>query len=176
MNFSEFSELSTSHCPTEEVLLDYTAGRLDRAQSALFERHAEKCARCAALRTAQAAVWRSLDEWKPAPVGAGFNRELWRRIDSDARVSSRRRRFAEAVRFSFWKPVAPLAVAVALTVAGFVLDHPGKRPEKPLTNTAASIIVTASDADQLERALDDIQLLHEVDAESAEAKPDSKLM
>jgi len=172
-----------THCPTEDLLLDYTAGCLDPVQAALFERHADQCAHCAALRTAQAAVWRSLDEWNPAPVSAGFNRELWRRIDADARKPSWsgewmgewKRGFAAATQFSLWKRVAPLAVAVALVVTGFVLDHSGNQPAKP-ANPATSIVLTIGDAAQLERALDDIQLLHEVDAEAAAAKPDSKLM
>ena len=37
------------NCPTEDILLDYTAGHLDPAQAALFERHADHCAHCARL-------------------------------------------------------------------------------------------------------------------------------
>jgi hypothetical protein len=109
------------------------------------------------------------------PVSAGFNRELWRRIDAGERTPWTSR-FAEATRAAFWKQLAPLAIAAALMVTAFVLDHPVKRSEKALTHATASIIVTASDAAQLERTLDDIQLLHEVDAESAQAAPNSKLM
>jgi anti-sigma factor RsiW len=165
-----------THCPTEDVLLDYTAGCLDPVQTVLFERHADQCERCAALRTAQAAVWLKLDEWKPAPVGADFNRELWRRIDADARPSSWMSRVAAAMQLRLWVRIAPLAVAMALVVTGFVFDHSANRPAKLQTKTTSSIVVTASEADQLERALDDIQLLHEVDAEVAAAKPDSKVM
>lgn len=171
--------MNTTNCPTEDVLLDYTAGRLDPAKAAMFERHADQCAHCAALRAAQAAIWRCLDEWKPAPVSEGFNRELWRRIDADAEPASWidewEKGLARAMDFSFWKRAAPLAVAIALVVTAFMFDHSGSRSMKQ-ANTTAPIIVTASDADQLERALDDIQLLGEVDAASAPAKADSKLM
>jgi anti-sigma factor RsiW len=165
-----------TNCPTEDVLLDYTAGCLDPVQTALFERHADQCAHCAALRTAQAEVWLRLDEWKPNPVSAGFNRELWRRIDADSQSPSWTSRLAEVMKFDFWKQVAPLAVAVALVVTGYVLDHSGHPLAKPQTNTTASIAVTVSDADQLEQALDEIQLLHQVDAEAAAAKADSRVM
>jgi len=169
--------MNATNCPTEDVLLDYTAGCLDPAQAVLFERHADKCARCAELRAAQAAVWRSLDEWKPAPVGGGFNRELWRKIDADAEQAySWRRSLAAATQFGFWKRAAPLAVAVALVVTGFMLDHSAGRRGTPQTNTPGTVVLTASEADQLERALDDIQLLGDVDAASAPAKPDSNLM
>lgn len=167
-----------TNCPTEDMLLDYIAGRLDRAQVSLFEAHAEHCARCAAMRMSQAAVWQSLDEWKPAPVSAGFNRELWRRIDADARQSSWTQELAAALQFNFWKRLAPLAVAVALIVTGFVFDHAGKQAGTVQANSPASIVVTASEADQLDRALDDIQLLHEVDASAGadSAKPASSVM
>jgi anti-sigma factor RsiW len=166
-----------TNCPTEDMLLDYAAGRLNRAQASVFEAHAEHCARCAAMRMSQAAVWQSLDEWKAAAVSDGFNRELWRRIDEDARQSSWTRELAAALQFSFWKRLAPLAVAMAVIVTAFVFDHSGKQPGRIQSNSPSSIVVTASEADQLDRALDDIQLLHEVDAATAApAQPASSVM
>jgi hypothetical protein len=157
-----------TQCPTEDVLLDYTGGRLDPVKTALFEQHADQCARCASLKTAQAAVWMRMDEWKPAPVSEGFNRELWRRIDAEEHG------LAGFMRFSFWKHVAPLAVAVALVVTAYVMDHSAVRPGiMPVTSTTTPVVVSVSDADQLERALDDVRLLHEADAASATAKPSS---
>jgi uncharacterized Zn-binding protein involved in type VI secretion len=153
------------NCPNEEVLLDYIAGRLDGAQASLFARHGDECARCGQLVAAQAAVWRSLDEWKPAPVSAGFNRELWRRIDADEEASSWRRDLGAALRFDFWKRLAPLAVA--LVVTGYMLDHSGKPIARTGSGSVAAFVVTASDADQLDRALDDLQLLHEADTASS---------
>ena len=156
-----------THCPTEDVLLDYISGSLEPAKAAMFERHADQCAHCAALRTAQAAVWRSMDEWKPAPVSEGFNRELWRRIDAEPEAS------AWMFRFSFWKQLAPLAVAMALVVTAFVFDHSTRQPLKPAS--ASAVIVTVSEADQIERALDDIQLLEAADT-SVAVKPGAGVM
>jgi anti-sigma factor RsiW len=138
-----------THCPAEDVLLDYIAGLLSAARAAEFERHARECAHCEALVTSQAAVWRSLDEWKPAPVSAGFNRELWRRIDAEE----------AAPGWRFWRQLAPLAVGTALMVTAFWMDH---RSYAPAPEPAA-VAITASEADQLERALDDLQLLETVD-------------
>jgi len=167
----------TTHCPSEDILLDYTAGRLNRTQAALFDAHADQCPHCAAVRMSQAAIWQSLDEWKPAPVSEGFNRELWRRIDADARKSSWTHELAAALQFSFWKRLAPLAVAMALIVTGYMFDHAGKQSDRLQPGIPASIIVTASEADQLDRALDDIQLLDAVDAATAAAaKPGSSVM
>jgi anti-sigma factor RsiW len=175
MNFPKTREHTMTNCPTEDVLLDYIAGRLDRTQTALFERHAGHCADCDALRTAQAAVWLSLDEWKPAPVSAGFNRELWRRIDAEAGKLSWVQEIAAAIRVNLWKGIAPLAVAMAVVVTAFVLDHSGTQPAR-INSAPAPIVLSVSDADQLERALDDIQLLHEADVASGAAKPPSGLM
>jgi anti-sigma factor RsiW len=160
-----------THCPTEDVLLDYVAGSLNAARKAEFERHAKECSRCDALVASQAAVWRSLDEWKPEPVSAGFNRELWRRIDADSAAPSWSERLAETLRLQFWKRVAPLGAVLALVVTGYVMDHHSSRP---VTGPAA-VTVSASEADQLERALDDLQLLEAVDTASR-VKPAADLM
>jgi anti-sigma factor RsiW len=154
-----------THCPTEDVLLDYVAGALAGAQLAEFERHSRECSRCDALVASQAVVWRSLDEWKPEPVSAGFNRELWRRIDADAAAPS------WWAGLHFWKQVAPLAVVLALVVTGFLMD----RHSHPAASTPAAVAVSASEADQLEQALDDLQLLEAVDTASA-AKPAADVM
>jgi hypothetical protein len=153
------------HCPTEDVLLDYVAGSLAGAQLAEFERHAKECSRCDALVASQAAVWRSLDEWKPAPVSVGFNRELWRRIDAEAAAPS------WWTGLHFWKQVAPLVAVLALVVTGFLMDQHSRRP---VTRPAAAA-VSVSEADQLERALDDLQLLEAVDT-APPAKPAADVM
>lgn len=163
--------MKTTNCPAGDMLLDYAAGRLSRTQAAMFEKHADTCVHCSALRRSQAAVWQSLDEWKPAPVSAGFNRELWRRIDADALTSSWTNELAAVLQFRFWKRLAPLAIAVALIVTGFVFNHASQQAHTVHTNSPTSIVVTASEADQLDRALDDIQLLDEVDAAAAAPAP-----
>jgi anti-sigma factor RsiW len=154
-----------THCPTEDILLDYVAGSLAAAQVAEFERHAKECSRCDALVASQAAVWRSLDEWKPEPVSAGFNRELWRRIDADAAAPS------WTARLHFWKELAPLLALLALVVTGFVMDH----HSRPQVTAPATVAVSVTEADQLERTLDDLQLLEAVDT-ATPAKPAADLM
>src|SRR5579862_3457830 len=120
------------NCPTDDVLLDYTSGDLSPAQTALFRQHADQCERCGELQAAQLAVWRSLDEWKPAPVSEGFNRELWRRIDADAAAPEGwTRELGAALQFGFWKRLVPLAVALALVVTAFMLDHSGQSEVQP---------------------------------------------
>ena len=69
------------NCPlqreeTQDLLLEYSAGRLDAAQAAMLEQHTENCAACSAFLVEQAAVWSALDAWEPMPVKMDFNRPM----------------------------------------------------------------------------------------------------
>jgi len=158
-------------CPLQtqemDLLLEYSAGRLNAAKRASVEQHMDICANCAAFRTGQAAVWDALDLWEPAPVSVDFNRNLWRRIDAVA-TEPWYKHLAHSFYFGNWKPVLPLTAAVALIAAGFLLDHPGARP--------AETGFTLNEAQQVEQTLDDIQLLHQMDAGGTTPDSNSKTM
>lgn len=154
------------NCPlkTEEnsaLLLDYPAGRLTPDEVAAIEKHIAICPDCAALHREQTAVWNALDGWEPAPVSLDFNRRLWQRIDT-ANAAPWYRQLAGSLRFGNWKPAVPLAAAVLMVAAGFMLDHPGSRTAAQPTPAAAAVSV--SDANQVEQTLDDIQLLRQFDS------------
>ena len=157
-------------CPlqTEEtdLLLDYSAGRLDARRMAALAQHMESCQDCASFGMEQKAIWDALDLWEPAPVSLDFNRRLWQRIDAAAAapwyVS-----LAEWFRLDNWKPMIPLTAAVLMIAAGFLLDHP-TLDHPGARNAAAGVSVR--EADQVEETLDDIQLLHQLDA----VMPDEK--
>ena len=151
------------NCPlrkeeTAHILLDYSAGRLDTTSIAVLERHMENCAECAAFRAEQAAVWDALDAWKPSPVSLDFNRRLWQRIDA-ADAAPWYKRLVESLRMAPWKPVLPLTAAILIIAAGFLFDHPGGRSPAP---NAAANSVSVTEAEQVEQALDDIQLLRQL--------------
>ena len=155
-----------------DLLLDYTAGRLDSATAALLERHMENCARCAAFRTEQALLWNALDAWEPEPVSLSFNRTLWQRIDAIA-AEPWYRRLIDGFRFGAWKPALPLAAAVCVIAAGFVLDHANA---PTTTSVAGASGVSITEVDQAEKALDDIQLLRQLDSASHPEAKNSKTM
>jgi anti-sigma factor RsiW len=155
------------HTEETELLLDYSAGRLDAARTATLAHHMETCPDCASFRMEQKAVWDALDAWEPAPVSMDFNRRLWQRIDAAAGApwySS----LAESFRFANWKPVVPLTAAILVIAAGFVLDHPGARNSVPG--------VSVKEASQVEQTLDDIQLLDQLDAVMPASTGKSKSM
>jgi hypothetical protein len=163
------------NCPLkndEATLLDYAAHRLDATRTAMLDRHTHECPDCAALLLEQAAVWDILDTWEPAPVSVDFNRKLWQRIDA-ADAAPWYRRLAESLRFGNWKPAVPLAAAMVVIAAGFMLDHPQNRAgDKKLAGTPET--VSASEAEQVEQTLEDLQLLHQFD--SAKVTPAARQM
>jgi hypothetical protein len=136
-------------CPLQtgetDLLLDYAAGRLPAQEIA---QHMAHCLACTQFLTEQAAVWKALDEWEPAPVSMDFNRRLWQRIDAAAAIPWYKNFGA------IWKPAIPLTAAMVVIAAGFLLDHPGARQPG----------VTLQEANQVEQTLDDIQLLDQLDA------------
>jgi len=144
-------------CPVKtnepDLLLEYSAGRLDAPRAAILEEHMKTCAQCASFRMEQTAVWNALDLWEPAPVSLDFNRRLWQRIDAAPWYAG----FFEAIRFANWKPALPLSAAILTMAAGFLLDHPGGK--KPVPG------VSVKEANQVEQTLEDIQLLHQLDSE-----------
>ena len=150
---------------TLDILLDYSAGKLDRVRAAQFEQHQLVCAECSAFLAGQTDVWQTLDVWEPEPVSADFNRRLWQRIDAETSAPWYRK-LADALRMGAWKPAIPLTAAVLLVTAGFMLDHQSARPVTPAMETAGGVSVI--DADQVEKTLDDIQLLGKLDASAAE--------
>ena len=150
---------------TFDVLLDYSAGRLDAARSARLERHMESCDACAAFRVEQSALWSALDEWAPPPGRMDFDDNLWQRIDS--MDVPWHRRLLDFLRLGTWKPAIPLAAAALVVAAGFLMDHRGITPLSsgvPQTNSAS-----VTEVDQVEKTLDDVQLLKQFDSTVTQA-------
>ncbi len=145
---------------TADVLLDYSAGRLEPSRVVSFETHMESCDRCMTFRMQQADLWKALDTWEPEPVSMNFNRTLWQKIDQVA-ASPWYIKLADSMRFGAWKPAFPLAAAALVIAAGFVFDHPAG----PTRNQVATISVV-SEADQVENTLEEVQLLRQFDAAS----------
>jgi anti-sigma factor RsiW len=149
-------------CPIEtrespELLLDYIAGKLDSESAAPLERHIGICPACRAFAAQQSAVWQALDAWEAAPPSAGFDRRLYARIEKEV---------------SWWdflvRPFRPLLVRQALPAAaalGVVLMavamlRPPGAPPRPFPETSAA--VEPAQAEQVEHALDDMEMLSDI--------------
>ena len=151
-------------CPVEcrenaEWLLDYCSRRLDAAKAAVLEKHMEVCPACRAFRDGQQTVWRALDAWEAMPVSGDFDRRLYRRIDTESQRSLWDR-LMQPLRPMFVRPAFPLAAACLVVVAGFLIEqNPAllAPPAQPSQIQAESI-----EAEQVERALEDIDMLRQL--------------
>jgi anti-sigma factor RsiW len=157
---------------TLDVLLDYSAGKLDRSRLARLEQHLLTCAECSAFLTGQTELWQTLNAWEPEAVSMDFNRRLWQRIDAEA-AQPWYRKLADSLRTGAWKPALPLAAAVLLVTTAFVMDHQRSVPALQGVETVSGVSAGNSngaplDADQVEKTLNDMQLLGQLDVSSAE--------
>jgi anti-sigma-K factor RskA len=148
-------------------LLDYSAGRLDRERAALMARHVETCQECARFVEGQQLVWNALSQWEVDPVSAGFDRRLYRAIDAQP-VSWKDRLFRPLQ--PLWRPIIPLAAACLLIAVGVVLHT----PQATLATAPSHVAVEKIEAEQVERTLDDMQMLRELEMTPKQEENTSK--
>jgi anti-sigma factor RsiW len=146
----------------EERLLDYVSGSLETQEAALFEKHLETCAACQEFVTGQRSVWEALDLFEPSPVSPAFDRRLYGRI---AQTSWWDRLVAYiSVPFrapAFLRQGLPLmAAAAVLTAAVIVWERPAPAP-RPTELSAEVQTDQTLQPDQVQRALDDMEMLRE---------------
>jgi len=154
------------NCPIKtqenrEWLLEYSAGQLDRERTAMIERHMEACPACARFVEEQRVVWDALGQWESPELSADFNRRLYQKIDQ-AQPSSWLQRF--------WRPMVPVAAMCLLIVAGVVLHTP-----TAVVNPVHSH-VEGVEPEQVERTLDDLQMLRELSMTPAQEANSSRPM
>jgi anti-sigma factor RsiW len=147
------------NCPLEAgnegVLLDYAAGKLKAGVRAQICRHMESCSACNQFAGAQQTVWQALDNWEPAEVSMDFDRRLYARIEQDVSWWTRWMRPLNPL-FRHSVPIA--ATAGVVIMAGLLLNRPATVPVAPLPQSAQ---VEALQADQLQSALDDMEMLRQ---------------
>ena len=161
-------------CPIEtqenaELLLAYCARKLDPETQIILERHLAVCPACRDFQTSQQAVWEALDAWEATPVSPDFDRRLYQRIEQEAAHASWWSRLVQPFRPMFdgslmgrsmmGRSVPLAAAACLLVVAGIILQQPNSVspiPEDPTVDRAEVVQV-----DQVERALDDMEMLRQ---------------
>jgi anti-sigma factor RsiW len=136
-----------------DLLLEYTAGRLEAQEAAALEAHIETCARCREFAHSQEMVWQALEAWEAEPVSLDFDRRLFARI--------------EQTPASWWarltRPVMhhamPIAAAAGVMIlAGLMLERPAATPVAPPPESAQ---VEAFAPEQVQTALDDMEMLRD---------------
>ena len=148
------------NCPMESGgnaghLLDYAAGKLKAGARAQMERHIAACPACREFAGGQRAVWQALDVWEPAAVSMDFDRRLYARIERQVSWWTRLTRPLNPL-FRHAMPVA--AAAGVVIMAGLLLNRPAAMPVAP----EQSAQVEALQPEQVEHALDDMEMLREL--------------
>jgi hypothetical protein len=128
--------------------MDHCAGKLEAEVAAAVERHIEQCAACREFCQAQARVWSALDAWDAEPISQSFDARLLERIEEGHRASLWR---------WIWRPALPLAAVAIVIVAVFLMRVPNG-PNKPVAGKNAEVV----DVDQVERTLDDLDMLKQL--------------
>ena len=146
-------------CPIEtrehELLVAYGAGTLDKEGAAKLEEHIGTCPGCRQVVREQQAVWQALDRWEAPAVSPDFDRRLYRRIQNEVSWWDLATRPFRPLLARGGLPVA--AAVCAMIVAGVLIE----RPEGVTAPVPESAQVEAASPDQVERALDDMEMLRE---------------
>ena len=115
-------------------------------------------------------MWQALDTWEAAPVSADFDSRLYRRIETEV---------------SWWdlllRPFRPVtlrrslpatAMACLLVMAGVILERPTVSPAPPPGDVTQ---VDSVQPEQVEHALDAMEILNEFSQRVRTDTPHSKL-
>jgi hypothetical protein len=137
-----------------ERLLDYANRKLAPELSLALEAHAAGCPACEAFVASQREVWTALDNWEAAEISDDFDRRLWARIEHEERAPWYVRAWNRMTNFgqAGWRPVVPVAAVLLLAVGLWM---------KPAAVPNAAI-EPGVDADQLETALEDMEMLRQL--------------
>ena len=137
-----------------EIVTDYCAGALDAIRTAELEAHLHACVTCREEVDAQRKVWEALDAWAPIEVSQGFDAKLYSRIEAEKRQPWCRTMTAHLI---LPKPLLPLAAGVAVLVVALSVWIPGSNSR--IQNAPSQPVVEKIDVQQVEQALDDMDML-----------------
>ena len=152
----------------DELIIAYGARTLAPEQQIELERHLESCKRCRELAQAQRAVWSALDAWPATVVSSNFDEKLFRRIAMEEQSEWWPR--LSRVNWSF-RPAVPVGVACVALMAAFLLKDRALRLE-PQSQSRPKLEI-----EQVEHALDDMDMLTQLSMENAsdQAHPSEKI-
>jgi len=146
----------------EELIVAYAARTLNAHAEADFERHLESCAVCRELAAQQRAVWSVLEEWHPLPVSPDFDVKLAQRIEHTKQSGWWQ------FRMWGWRPLIPLAATCTVLLFAFLLKD-DDRASAPAPANQPRVRIEQ----QVEHALDDMDMLKQIGVDVSSVKPRS---
>jgi len=170
-----------------EILTDYCAGSLNPKVAFEIDTHIQRCAECRELVEAQRTVWEMLDAWTPPEVSQNFDTRLYARIAEERAVPVWRQWLDREVRpatpYQLWKPAVSLAAAGAVVTLALLGLPGGVTDRSPFTHSAYKSTTAFKnttvqsapgseeiDLDQVQQALDDMDLLTPVGSQSPSSR------
>jgi len=153
------------NCPLQtrdqaQQLLDYCSRKLDPQATAILEQHIAICPECREFAMQQRAVWDALDSWEAAPVSADFDRKLYARIENDIPWWQSLLRPLTL----HWNVAASAAGVFVLLGAGLLLNRPTVVAPPAPQQSAAQVQPVSVQPEQVEQALDAMDMLAEFDS------------
>jgi len=133
------------------ILVEYSARKLNAAETARVDEHLKACPDCRGIAEGQRAVWEAMDGWEAAPVSPDFDRRLYQRIEKEVSWLERLMRPFRPLFVRHGLPIA--ATACLLLVAGVLLQRPS---DAPVSGGKPEI-----SAEQAESALQEMEMLRE---------------
>jgi anti-sigma factor RsiW len=121
-----------------------------------LEQHLKTCPACRDFVAQQQAVWAALDEWEAAAISAEFDRQLYRRIETQLSWWERRLRPLRPLLVRHALPVA--AAACLLVTVWIVLERP-----RAVTPASQNTHLEISQPELVVQALDDMEMLDNLD-------------
>ena len=163
------------NCPLEtrenaHLLLDYCTRKLEPESASVIECHIAVCSACRDFANGQRAVWQALDTWEAAPVSSDFDRRLYGRIE--ARVSWLDLLLRPFTTVTLRRGLPAAAMTCLLLVAGILLERPAV---SPVTAPGDVTQVDSVQPEQVERALDAMEVLSEFSQHVRAESPAPKL-
>jgi anti-sigma factor RsiW len=153
-----------------DLLLSRASGKLDAVAAAVLEDHIGRCPACREFARGQRAVSEALDAWEAAPVSLDFDRRLYHRIENEV---SRWDLLLRPFRPVTFRRGLPAAAAAGLAIAaGLLLERPAA---PPVSLSPDSAQVEALQPEQVEHALDEMEMLSEFGHRLHAADSDSRI-
>jgi hypothetical protein len=166
------------NCPLEtpetaDLLLEYCSRTLAPEILAVLERHMAICPACREFARNQQAVWSALDAWDAPLVTPNFDRRLYQRIEAEPAPSWRDRVAAFFRPLLAYRGIPAAAAACLVLTAGLLLERSATSvTPQPAPETTAVLDVQL---EQVEKALDAMDVLSEFNRKVRTENPESKL-
>lgn len=152
-------------CPLQEgeqaaLFLAWMEGTMAPEETVRLEAHAAGCASCREVLEGQKAVWSALEAWEPETVSQDFNRRLYAAIDAEQAQPWWKRMLERAFPFPL-RPAVPVAATCLLVIGVFLFQT----PRAVDVENKQAVMFDRVDVEQVDRSLDDLDLLRELNEE-----------